>query len=229
MALLKYGSLVAAASGTVGGTVFAHNRGGAYARTWAKPHVVTSEAAEQAKAILSVTSRLWGALSDAERKAWATYCVEVPSINRLGDSRTLSGHQAFNQVNSRVLQCGVLPLDLPPSGGPPDPLLIDSFAVDISTTSASIAFSPSPAGADVYAWVWACVANSAGVGYVLNRMRLLKVSAAAVASPINIYADLLGRFGTLSAGQVVHVRLQACDGTTGLVSGYSATKAVVTD
>ena len=64
--------------------------------------------------------------------------------------------------------------------------------------------------------------------YVKNRLALVTTSALAAASPLDIASDVEARFGTLQAGQTLHIALRALDSTTGLVSGvFYASAAVV--
>ena len=56
MALLVPGAVVSVLSGKIGGTVFARNRGGAYARAYAIPTRVTSDLAMSVKAAFAAAS-----------------------------------------------------------------------------------------------------------------------------------------------------------------------------
>ena len=92
---------------------------------------------------------------------------------------------------------------------------------------AEIAYTPTPAPADVAVQIYAYLANSPGVSYVKNRLALVYTSAAAAASPANIWSDLENRFGTPQVGQVLHFALRALDSKTGLVSAtFSACEPV---
>jgi len=57
MAIFNPGPLVGQVSGRVGGTVFSHNRGGAYIRNGSIPYAVYSQKALQAKSALSESVR----------------------------------------------------------------------------------------------------------------------------------------------------------------------------
>lgn len=227
MALIRFGPAVAGASGSIGGTVFSHNRGGAYMRSRVVPVKVENTFTQEARDAMTNCSRLWAGLDYPQREAWREYAAANPVINRLGESKTLSGHVIFNRINTRLLQQGVVTIDLPPAAAPPDPLLTLSATVAAGAGTASVVFTATPAGAHKAVWVWACVLPSPGVNYVANRWRLVTKSAVNAASPLDIADDWTERFGSFIAGQVFQIRAQVLDTQTGLVSGYLHTGGAV--
>ena len=127
MAIIIPGAMVSQASGRIGGTIFSRNRGGAYVRNGSIPTTVTTRAAQSVKAILAAQSQAWGALDDEIKEQWREWATQNPVINRLGQSRTLSGHQAFVQINGRLVYAGFDALDSPPIGAAPAPVVPESF------------------------------------------------------------------------------------------------------
>lgn len=218
MAIMIPGVAVSQVSGRVGGTIFSRNKGGAYLRNGSKPIIVTSEAAQLIKAVVAGASRGWADLTQVQRDAWATWAGENPVINRLGQSRTLSGHQCFVQLNSRLLYAGFTALTLPPVATAPAPAPIVSLSCDISDTEAEIVFAPTPLGTGLALQVLAYPAPSEGIKNVKNRLALVYTGAAATASPVDIFAEVTARFGTLQAGQVLHIAARVLDSATGLIS-----------
>jgi hypothetical protein len=226
MALVKFGPAVANASGSIGGTVFSHNRGGSYIRTRVVPVKVENMFTMAARDAMATVSRLWAGLTADQREAWREYSTAVPSINRLGESKTLGGHVAFNKINARLIQQGAATLDLPPVLGPPDPLSTLSVDVDVSDGTADVTFAPTPLPANTALWLWCAPVPSAGVNYVANRWRLVYKSAAAAATGMDIQGNLNDRFGSIQAGQVLYFRGQTISTVTGLVSGFVSTVSV---
>ena len=94
------GIAVSQLSGSVGGTTASRNKGGQYFRNRAIPVTVTSPEAQNAKAILSNRSQAWQALTPAQRAQWEEWARQNEVIDALGQSVTLSGHQAYVQINS---------------------------------------------------------------------------------------------------------------------------------
>jgi hypothetical protein len=227
MALVKFGPAIANASGSIGGTVFSHNRGGSYMRTRVVPIKVENGYTMVVRDAMSQVSRLWGGLTNAQREAWREYSVITPSVNRLGESKTLGGHVAFNKINARLIQQGATPIDVPPLTAPPDPLDTLSVAIGVGAGTAIVTFTGTPLPAGVSLWLWAATVASPGVSYVANKWRLVYKSAAAAATGMDVMGELEDRFGTLQAGQGLYFRGQTLDTASGLVSGFITTGAVV--
>ena len=228
MAIFKPGVAVSVVSGRVGGTIFSHNRGGAYMRNGAIPKTVTSPEATFVKGVLALVSRSWAGLTQAQRDAWKLWARENPITNRLGDSKIMTGHQAFVMLCTRLIQSGDSLIVVPPMAAPPDATTVTGFTVVTGATTAEIAFTPTPCGAANRLWVWACVVDSVGQEYVDNLFVLLVKSAKNAPSTLDIYTELEARFGVLQAGQVVHIKVQTFDTATGLVSGQYYTNAIAT-
>lgn len=226
MALMIPGPVVSQLSGRIGGTIFSRNKGGAYIRNGSKPIIVTTEAAQTIKAIVAANSRAWADLTEVVRAAWKTWAGENPVINRLGQARTLSGHQAFVQLNSRLLYAGQTPLTNPPMGAAPPPALTSITSLDISDTEAEIGFTPTPLAATHALQISAYPAPSEGIANVKNRLALVYTGAAATTSPVDVFADVETRFGTLQAGQVLHIAARVLDFSTGLISTPFYTQGV---
>lgn len=227
MALISFGPAVANASGSIGGTVFSHNRGGSYMRTRVVPVKIENVFTQKVRDAMSNCSRLWAGLDAEQREAWREFSAANPTVNRLGQSKTLGGHVVFNRINSRLLQQGVAVIDLPPVAAPPAAPLTFSAVLDASDQSGILTFTPTPLGANKHLWVWAAMPPSAGVSYIANRWRLVYQSAANVATGADIGGDLTARFGSFQADQVFYLRAQVLDATTGLVSSFISTAGTV--
>lgn len=227
MALMIPGAVVTQVSGRIGGSVFSHNRGGQYIRAGVIPKKVTSAAALTQKSILSTVTRSWALVDVASKAAWNHYTTENPVVNRIGMKKSLSGHQAFVGLNARLLRAGDAGISIPPTAAPPAATAITSFSVDTVGSTGEIVYTPTPAGANNRVWIWAALVSSPGQTFIGSQFVLLTITAKNAASPVDIFAALELRFGTLQAGQVVWIRVQTMDSTTGLVSGFATTSAVV--
>jgi hypothetical protein len=218
MAIIIPGVAISQASGRVGGTIFSRNRGGAYIRNGSIPSTVTTPAAEAIKAITAARSQAWAGLDLEIREQWREWAAQNPVINRLGQSRTLSGHQAYVQLNARLVYGGFAAIESPPVGAAPAPFLPGAITYTDAPYALTVAYTPTPAPAGVAVQCFAYLANSPGVAYVRNRLALVVTSAAAAATPLNIAPEVEDRFGTPQPGQTLHIGLRALDTTTGLVS-----------
>ena len=225
MAIIIPGAMVSQASGRIGGTIFSRNRGGAYVRNGSIPTTVTTPFAQLIKSVTAAQSQAWAGLDAAVQEQWREWATQNPVINRLGQSRTLSGHQAFVQINGRLVYAGFAALVSPPIGEAPAPFVPGTVTFVDAPLSLKVAFTPTPATTGVAVQCYAFLANSPGVSYVRNRLALVTTSAAAAATPLDIAQDVVDRFGTPQEGQTLHIGLRALDSTTGLVSSvfYSST------
>jgi len=108
-ALVKFGQGVAAMSGKLGGTVFAHNKGGPYARNLVIPTDQNSDRQSAIRQIMSDLMSHWNDnLTVLQREAWATYAANVTILNRFGDPITIPGISWFAGCNVQRVN---VPLD----------------------------------------------------------------------------------------------------------------------
>lgn len=227
MALIRTGSLVGQVSGSIGATVYSHNRYGSYARLRTVPTRSTTDAATAAKNTLTAESQAWGALSPALKLQWETWAQTNPITNRLGDQRVLQGNAAFVQLNARINRAGGTRITSPPIADAPAALLTLSATYDIGAGDTTMVYTATPVGATNRLWVKAAVVNSDGIQYVENLMKLTTVGALDTASPFDYSTDVELRFGTLIVGQSVFLRGAVFDEATGLLSGFRDVNGVV--
>lgn len=100
-------------SGKSGGSVFAHNKNGNYVRRLGIATQPQTAKQSLARSIFGVISRMWGSLTQDQREAWKQFGAEHPKTDQFGDSRPLTGRQAFISVNSNLQSVGTPPLSVP--------------------------------------------------------------------------------------------------------------------
>lgn len=228
MALIKTGIAVGQISGRVAGNVFSRNRGGAYVRNGAIPTRSTTPYAEAAKARLGDWSKGWANLTAVQQMAWKNWAAQNPVINRLGDAITLSGHQAYVQLNINIANAGGGQIDVPPVVAPPLALQSLAGTYDLGAGTFNLTFTPDPLAANECLAIEAAVVDNPGVNYVQNLYKLVSIQADATDSPItNVDTLLAARFGTIMVGQRVFYRCYVVDQTTGLKSGVTVTQGTV--
>lgn len=102
------GTIIAAASGSVGGLTFSRNRGGAYIRVRAVP--IDPGSAEQIvvrNALTTLVTRWGDVLTPAQRDLWDIYATNVPVTNPLGNEIFLTGINHYTRSNVTRIQTGV--------------------------------------------------------------------------------------------------------------------------
>ena len=226
MAIMTPGPLAAALSGSIGGTVFSRNRGGAYVRNRSIPVDPNTSFQIAVRAILANQSQNWADRTDAERAAWESWALQNPVTNALGNQIRLSGHQAYVQLNARIDFVNGTRIDTPPIINAPLGLDTLTLSGDIGAGSVAIAFTAAPTAANGGLWVRSAVVNSAGVSYVRNLLRFTTLSDTAEATPFDIEAFVITRHGALIVGQTLHVLVGTFDILTGLLS-FGLTASVV--
>jgi len=219
MAIFTPGPTVGAVSGSIGGTTYSHNRGGAYMRVRRIPTKSFTAYAMFVKATMASVSRLWAGLDANEQQAWRVWAQNNPITNRLGNQVTLAGHMAFMQLNNRLVQAGNGYIELPPVVPAPVPLTSFSAVADVSDNTCVLTFAASPIGANNKLWLEAAVVDGPGISYVENLFKLIDISAANQATGLDVKTELQARFGNMIADQVIHWRAAILDTATGLLSG----------
>jgi hypothetical protein len=163
-----------------------------------------------------------------EKQAWRTFAQTHPVVDRLGNSQVLQPSVAFIQLNARIVQAGGTAIDLPPVGSSPPALTSASIVSDVSSHTCTITFAASPLAANHCLAVWLAFSDSPGRDYYKNLLKLVKVSAAAQTSGLNVHTEMLARFGENIALQNIFAELEVWSKLTGLVSGRVACNCAVT-
>jgi len=108
MAKVRYGSTVVEARGSISGTVFSRNAGGAYIRARIVPTDRNTELQAAAKSLFSAAVNVWtNTLTALERSAWNTYAASVPYTDVFGESRYYSGQQRYVQCYITAVNAGL--------------------------------------------------------------------------------------------------------------------------
>lgn len=116
MALIKFGAGVVGMSGSIGGTCFARNRYGAYARAKTVPVNPNTSLQQTIRSALSQLTVRWSqTLTAAQRSAWNLYGSNVVMENRLGESVNLSGFNHYIRSNTIALAQALTPVDAGPT------------------------------------------------------------------------------------------------------------------
>lgn len=100
MARIKWSAIgITNASGKSGGSVFSHNRAGAYVRRWAKPVNKQSDRQTEMRSLWGNVSQQWGRLSDEEVNLWKSAAQNTTVTDGFGDTRSMTGFSLFMRTN----------------------------------------------------------------------------------------------------------------------------------
>lgn len=214
--------LVPPQSGSIAGQTASRNRFGQYVRTRAIPVNPNTTAQGVVRARLALNSSAWRALTAAQRAGWLDLALSMVRTDSLGQAINLTGLQAYCSVNGERLAAGDAVVSDAPALSTPSALASATITLTAAAFSVAYTATPLPAGARLFTFV--SPQRSAGRAFESD-FRLLAVSAAAAASPANVYAAYVAKFGLPVVGNRVFLQLQVY--TAGFLSGPLNTSAVV--
>lgn len=209
-------------SGSQAGTTASRNRYGQYLRSRAIPVNPSSSAQGLVRARMSANSAAWRALTAAQRAAWTDLGLSMVRSDSLGQSYTLQGNQAYASVNNNRVMCGLAVVSDAPSLTTASTIL--TATITLTAASFSLAYTPTPMPANTYLAVYASPQRSAGRSYESD-FRLIKVSAAAAASPLVILTEYTAKFGVPVTGNRIFLSFVSV--ANGFESGPLITSAIV--
>jgi len=209
-------------SGSQAGTTSSRNRYGQYQRTRAVPVNPNSTAQGQVRARMSANAAAWRGLTANQRAGWASLGASMIRTDALGQTYDLTGFQAYCSVNNNLAAMGNAGVSDAPALTTPDALLTVTPTATAATFSVAYTVTPLPAGARLF--VFASPQRSAGRNFE-GDYRLIHVSAAAAASPANIFTAYQTKFGTPVVGNKVF--LSCVVALDGFESGPYNTSVIV--
>jgi hypothetical protein len=105
--------MIGGMSGSLGGLVASHNKGGTYLRRRSVPTDPGSTAQTQVRNALGALAQDWTAvLSPSQRAGWDTYAAGVSWVDSLGQTIQLSGINMFIRSNAPRLQADAVGADV---------------------------------------------------------------------------------------------------------------------
>jgi hypothetical protein len=132
-ALIGLGSVVSDIRGSIAGTTYSRNKGGAYARARVAPINRNTPAQSLVRANFAANAKLWsGTFTASERAAWTAFAAANPLVNILGASIIVSGLAMAQKLNQVLAQIEAAPITSPP----PD-LSVDALAASTGATAVS--------------------------------------------------------------------------------------------
>lgn len=189
-------------SGSVAGQTASRNRFGQYIRTRAVPVNPSSSFQAAVRSRFQNLADAWRSITGAQRTGWADLGLQIQRTDSLGQVYTLSPLQAFMSINGERLSAGDAVVNDAPLMDLPNPLVTLTPSATVSTFSVAYTVTPLAAGQRVL--VFASPQRSAGRSFESD-YRLIFTSAAAAASPANIFAAYVTRFGAPVVGAKIFV------------------------
>lgn len=227
MALIKLTAIVDNISGKLNGTVFAKNKGGHYMRSKSKPTNPRTAQQMAVRGAFGAISSAWRSLPEAARNAWNEIASDFPYINKLGDSKVLSGfalHQKLNR-NIGLVEGDALQYPPAPQGVASISEITPSFKVsELKVEGAAV----SELGQKNKVVIYATPAISPGVSNFQNRLRQIQIADVDdLGTGINITTAYSRLFGAPVEGQKIGIAVRAINENTGEASVMLQTDSFV--
>lgn len=185
-------------SGSMAGTTASHNRFGQYLRNRRTPVNPNTTQQGVVRARMSANAAGWRALTDAQRAGWESLGSEVTRTDSLGSSYTMNGFMMYCSVNNNNVAAGNAVVTDAPLLQTPATIVTAVITSTAAALSVAYTVTPLPAGARLFSFV--SPQQSAGRSFNANYY-LLAVSAAAAASPANLFAAYSAKFGVPVTGR----------------------------
>lgn len=214
MAKVKTGALVTDIRGSIGGSVFARNGGGAYMRNKVTPLNPRSVEQSRVRNIFAQLSQGWSQLTESQRVAWNNAVGNYAQTDIFGDNQTLSGKALYQQLNQNNLLVGRTAITSPPVNQ--EVRTVSDFDPIYNTTTPALDIGGASAGMGTQILIYATPAVTAGTTFVKNKLRLIGTEQL-VGSSVDVLTKYEDRFGAISENDriAVAIRVIAPDGQAG--------------
>lgn len=223
LAIVQFSGLgVTQLSGSIGGTTWARNGSGQYARN--KTVGVNPNTTPQSivRTNFSMVAATWRTLTVAQRAAWIAAAPNFPYVNSLSQIYFLSGFGLYSKFNMNLANAGEALITAPSAPG-----TVDDFSLaDVQYNGACgagfyINYLPSPIPANHVAEVEMTRCMSKGKKFISrSSYKQVEVIASGIAACVNLDAQYLAVFGAPVANTRVHSRVSFINTVSGQRSAY---------
>lgn len=222
----KFGAIIVAGSGKIGGHVASRNRAGAYLRTKVTPVNPSTSFQNAVRSRLTNFSQAWRALTADQIAAWNAAVQSFAKTDVFGDLKNPTGFNLYQRLNNNLSTVGAATIDDVPLPGEVSTVNFTALAAAAGAGTVSLTLSGAvPAG--TYMKIFATAPQSPGVNFVKSEYRLIKSAAPAAATPVAIGTEYVARFGAMTAGQKIFVKVVFVNGTTGQESQAQSLSAII--
>jgi hypothetical protein len=200
---IKFGSLVVAGSGKIGGHVAAKNRGGAYLRTKVTPLNPNTAAQAGARSLLASLSTAWAGLTDEQRKSWNDAVASFATTDIFGDLRNPSGINLYVKLNANLSNSNQTLLVVAPEKMDIPFAPITAVLFDLSLQTMTFSYAGGVLDG-VIGRIQATAPMSQGVSFVKSQLRTI-ANGDLDSDTGATYAAYIAKFGVPTAGSNIVV------------------------
>jgi len=215
MAKVIFSAIISQLVGKLDKAVFQRGNAGSIVRQLVIPFNPRSTAQTAARARITTFSKAWAGLSDAQRIAWdvAAGGGSWGLTDTLGNAFNPSGEQLYVGLNCSLSQIGESAISSPPSHATFASLSLGTITAAAGTPTLTIAYTGTLGGSETLV-VYATPQLSPGI-MSPSASLFREIDTFNAASPLNALSAYTAKFGTLVAGQKVHIRLEVVSQTSG--------------
>jgi hypothetical protein len=204
---MKFGAIVVAGSGKIGGHVASKNRSGAYLRTKVTPTNPNTASQALSRSILASLATAWSGLTEIERLGWNAAVKDFGSTDIFGDIKNPSGINLFIKLNANLANSGQATITSAPAKTEVAFSPIESVIFNGTTTTLTTITFADAGFAGVKVLVSATPKVSQGTTFVKNLMRNIGVYTV-VSDEIDYYGDYVTKFGIPAEGEKFYIAVE---------------------
>jgi len=207
---IKFGAIVVAGSGKIGGHVASKNRGGAYLRTKVTPTNPNTSSQNASRSLLGSLSTGWSGLQESQRNGWNGAVNDYASTDIFGDIKNPSGINLYVKLNANLAKSGQAFISDAPAKKAVAYSALESVVFSAGTLANSkITFADSELdGSRVVVRATPKVSN--GTSFVKSEYRDI-LSATVVAGEVSFGQAYIDKFGNLAELDKMFVSVQVIE------------------
>ena len=172
-------------------------------------------------------SQGWRGLTQGQRDGWNASVSDFAKTDIFGDLRNPTGFNLYQRLNNNLSVVGAAAITAAPLPAAVGVVVSTALAAAAGAGSMSLTMAEA-VPADTAVKVFATAPQSAGRSFVKSQYRLIATLPAAEASPYDLAAEYIAKFGSVgAAGQKVFVKTVAINTTTGQSGTPSEVSAIV--
>lgn len=228
MAKIKFGMMMTDARNKLGGQVFSKNRGGAYIRTKVTPANAQTSFQTAVRSILTFLAQNFRALTANQILAWNNAVSDFSGTDIFGDVRNPSGINLYIRLNANLAKIGEAYITAPPLPTNVEALTGITLAAAAGAGTVSIGADQAAVGAGLKMYIEATPGLSPGKNFVKSEFRTIGYTGIAAVLPYAAGALYTAKFGAMTAGQKLFVRVRTVDTVTGLESLSQVVETIIT-
>ena len=204
----------AALSGRAGSVV--HQRNGVR-RNYVTPALVQNDATQTVRGSFSTNTSGFRDLTPSQIEAWNAAAPNFTYVDRFGRTKPFpSGIALYNSLNRNLFTVGATAITDPPVPAGVPGITAITVTGDESASSLDVAYTPTPTDGDVDHAVFATAQLSPGRSRPRKSdFRQIGIISAGSASPATFGTVYEDRFGSLTAGSKVFVKISPINIVTG--------------